>query len=146
MLDFIDAIWGESYYLAGFTEGDIQLLLPAVLGAFNLCFSIFGATATFKSRSQKEYDMLLACVLATGCVNMLAAYLRQNAEDTWFGWGFTMTLILDSVLNLSTAFRIMRAYREEMDTDTLPRYMPLPQEDSKDYVWIEEKWIDEKTA
>ncbi|KAJ7146077.1 hypothetical protein C8R44DRAFT_756515 [Mycena epipterygia] len=132
-VDYIDAIWGEFSSIPQITGGDAQLglILPAVLGVFNLCFSIFGATAVVKSRTEGEYDALLLCVITTGSVNMLAAYLRRNIDDTWFGWTFTMTLMLDSILNLTTAYRIMRAYREDMFA--LPQYMPMSQiEESKD--------------
>ncbi|KAJ7686770.1 hypothetical protein B0H17DRAFT_1203985 [Mycena rosella] len=123
MLDSIDVMWGEFEWMPA--DGDVQMeiILPAVLGAFNLCFSIYGAAAAFKSRSAKEYDMLLACVVTTGCVNMVAAYMRRNVADNWFGWAFTMTLMLDSILNLSTAFRILRAYPTR-DRHALPRYAP----------------------
>jgi hypothetical protein len=82
--------------------------------------SIFSATA-FESTSDEKQDTLLICVIITGCINILAAYVRRNVEDTWFGWAFTVMLLLDSLLNLTTAVRIMKAYsRNEPE---LPQYM-----------------------
>ncbi|KAJ7855024.1 hypothetical protein B0H14DRAFT_3648349 [Mycena olivaceomarginata] len=92
----------------------------AILSILNLCTSIFSATA-FESTSDEKQDTLLICVIITGCINILAAYVRRNAEDTWFGWAFTVMLLLDSLLNLTTAVRIMKAYsRNEPE---LPQYM-----------------------
>ncbi|KAJ7456883.1 hypothetical protein FB451DRAFT_1183422 [Mycena latifolia] len=139
MLDSIDAIWGEFCWISHVAGGDIQMsiILPAVLGAFNLCFSIYAASAAFKSRTEAEYNMLLACVVTTGFVNMVAAYLRHNIDDDWFGWAFTVSLMLDSLLNISTAYRIVRAYQR--DLLTLPQYLPVAEEAPKDYVWVDEK-------
>jgi hypothetical protein len=162
--------WGEPCWVAGSSGASIQLQpLLLVLSAFNLwcaliettrldqrltghprSFSIYGATVVFKSGSKKNYDGLLACVFATGCINMLAAYMRQSIEDSWFGWMFTMTLMLDSLLNLSTAYAIMMAERtpeSEGCEPTLPQYMPVPslQPEEKGSREVE-VWVDEKSC
>ncbi|KAJ7730367.1 hypothetical protein DFH07DRAFT_173240 [Mycena maculata] len=147
--DYIDLVWGEFPGIPDVIGGDaeLDLILASVLGIFNLCFSIFGATSVIKSRSTKDYDMLLSCVVTTGCVNMLVAYLRRNStDDSWLGWAFTVTLMLDAVLNATTAFRIVRAY--PLDAYTLPQYMPVVRTDLEvsEYVWIARPDLKEKSC
>ncbi|KAJ6463390.1 hypothetical protein C8R45DRAFT_1176986 [Mycena sanguinolenta] len=93
----------------------------AILSIMNLCMSIYGAT-TVESRSQQKQDTVLACVITTACVNIIAAYIRRDIDDTWFGCAFTTVLVLDSLLNFTTAARIMRTYAS--DRLELPKSMP----------------------
>ncbi|KAK7014205.1 hypothetical protein R3P38DRAFT_3205798 [Favolaschia claudopus] len=90
--------------------------------------SIFSATAVEQQpQTNKKQDILLACVTTTGCVNLIAAYMRRNmCEDTWFGQVFTVVLLADSVLNVTTAMRIVKRcyYEENVEGEVLPRYMP----------------------
>ncbi|KAJ7079956.1 hypothetical protein B0H15DRAFT_804214 [Mycena belliarum] len=145
MLDFIDLVWGEFSLMPGVPSGDFQvgLALPSVLLVFNFCFSIYAATVTFKSRTEAEYNMLLACVVTTGCVNMVAAYMFGNIQEDWLGYAFTITLVADSLLNLSTAFRVARAYRKDILAPELPQYTCKPvgkaPEETPGYVWVDEK-------
>ncbi|KAF7326623.1 hypothetical protein MVEN_02599000 [Mycena venus] len=103
--------------------------------------SIVGATAS-EPKTQKKQDVVLACVITTGCVNMVAAYVRRNTEDTWFGWMFTVILLLDSLLNLATAVRIMKTYGER--ESELPQYTPLLKvEVLGDVKVVEKSWSQE---
>ncbi|KAF7373503.1 hypothetical protein MSAN_00560200 [Mycena sanguinolenta] len=92
-----------------------------MLSIMNLCMSVYGAT-TAESTSQKKQDTVLACVITTACVNIIAAYIRRDIDDTWFGWTFTTVLLLDSLLNFTTAARIMKTCAS--DGLELPKCMP----------------------
>jgi hypothetical protein len=90
-------------------------------------------------RNARKQGMLLACVLTTGCVNILAAYVWRHTEATWFGWVFTITFMLDSLLNLTIALRIIKAYGTNANEPELPQYMPSVQMEISGDVKLVEK-------
>ncbi|KAF7300264.1 hypothetical protein MKEN_01350500 [Mycena kentingensis (nom. inval.)] len=108
-------------------------LVWAILGFLNLSFSLFSATAAVKSRTEREYDLLLGCIILTGLTNLVSAYIRHNtltSDDSWFAWGYTITLVIDSLLNLATAARVVWAYHHMMadgdrELESLEAAMPL---------------------
>ncbi|KAJ7058209.1 hypothetical protein C8F01DRAFT_1371636 [Mycena amicta] len=81
----------------------------AIFGILNVAFGALSVLARIDPQEHNTHIFL--AFLATGLLNLTGAFLRHRLgrDEDDFGFWFTISLLVASLLNLLTALRVLRA-------------------------------------